>query len=147
LLRGGLGGANDGEWYEGRPILVTENDYSLELFNGDVGIISRAEGEGSLLAVFPGKAGTAARRLAPALLPSHETVFAMSVHKAQGSELDEVALILPEQVSPVVTRELIYTAITRARRKVSIFGSKAVLQHAIETPVQRASGLAAALGR
>jgi exodeoxyribonuclease V alpha subunit len=76
-----------------------------------------------------------------AQLPAHETVFAMSVHKAQGSELDEVALILPEQISPVVTRELIYTAITRARRRVTIFGSKAVLAHAIATPVHRASGL------
>lgn len=145
LLPGAIGGASGGEWYEGRPILVTENDYSLELFNGDVGIISRSEGEGDFGAVFPGKAGSVARRLPPAQLPAHETVFAMSVHKAQGSELDEVALILPEQVSPVVTRELIYTAITRARRKVSIFGSKAVLRRAIETPVQRASGLAAAL--
>jgi exodeoxyribonuclease V alpha subunit len=81
------------------------------------------------------------RRFTPAQLPAHETVFAMSVHKAQGSELDQVALILPEQSSPVVTRELIYTAITRARSKVVIFGSRAVLAKAIETPVQRASGL------
>lgn len=129
-------------WYAGRPILITENDYALDLFNGDIGVIAE---DGDTVAVFPATREGAARRLAPALLPAHETVFAMSVHKSQGSELDEVALLLPEQVSPVITRELIYTAVTRARRKVSIFGSKAVLQHAIETPVQRASGLAAAL--
>lgn len=127
-------------WFEGRPILVTENDYVLDLFNGDIGVIGRDESTQQLTAAFPGPAGTT-RRLPPAQLPAHETVFAMSVHKAQGSELDEVALVLPEQSSPVVTRELIYTAITRARRKVVIFGSRAVLSKAIATPVQRASGL------
>jgi exodeoxyribonuclease V alpha subunit len=140
MLPGILGNIRDGEWYEGRPILITENDYSLELFNGDVGVIARDDGE-SLVAAFAGKAGMPFRRFTPAQLPAHETVFAMSVHKAQGSELDQVALILPEQSSPVVTRELIYTAITRARSKVVIFGSRAVLAKAIETPVQRASGL------
>jgi exodeoxyribonuclease V alpha subunit len=130
-----------GDWYEGRPILVTENDYSLDLFNGDVGIILRNESDGSLVAGFPGKLRDAPRHFPLAQLPAHETVFAMSVHKAQGSELDEVAVILPEQISPVVTRELIYTAITRARHRVTIYGSKAVLSHAIATPVLRASGL------
>jgi exodeoxyribonuclease V alpha subunit len=128
------------DWFEGRPILVTENDYALELFNGDIGVIGRDESSQQLTAAFPGH-GNAIRRLPPAQLPAHETVFAMSVHKSQGSELDEVALILPEQSSPVLTRELIYTAITRARSRVVIFGSRAVLTKAIETPVQRTSGL------
>jgi len=130
-----------GGWYEGRPILITENDYSLDLWNGDVGVLARDEGGVGLVAVFPA-ADAGPRRFAPALLPAHETVFAMSVHKAQGSELDEIALVLPPLASPVVTRELIYTAVTRAKSKVTIFGSKDVLAQAIETRVARASGLA-----
>ena len=137
-----------GDWYDGRPILITSNDYALELFNGDVGVIapdlaaSAASVDGRpLVAFFPGAGAAPARRFPPGQLPPHDTVFAMSVHKAQGSELDEVALVLPEQVSPIVTRELIYTGITRAKRTVKIFGSRTVLEHAIGARVQRASGL------
>src|SRR5205085_160273 len=90
--------------YAGRPVMVTRNDYLLELFNGDVGIISDEDGE-ARTAIFPGNQ-EAVRRLAPSRLPAHQTVFAMSVHKSQGSEFEEVAVILPERASPVVTREL-----------------------------------------
>lgn len=137
-----------GDWYDGRPILITSNDYALELFNGDVGVVApdlAASAESAdgrpLVAFFPGAGAAPARRFPPGQLPPHDTVFAMSVHKAQGSELDEVALVLPEQVSPIVTRELIYTGITRAKRTVKIFGSRTVLEHAIGARVQRASGL------
>ncbi|MBE7479625.1 MAG: exodeoxyribonuclease V subunit alpha [Polyangiaceae bacterium] len=137
-----------GDWYDGRPILITSNDYALELFNGDVGVIARdpeapvSDGESPpLVAFFPGSKSATPRRFPPGQLPPHDTVFAMSVHKAQGSELDEVALVLPERVSPILTRELIYTGITRAKRKVQLFGTKPVLEHAIRARVQRASGL------
>ncbi len=137
-----------GDWYDGRPILITSNDYALDLFNGDVGVIARdpeapvSDGEAPpLVAFFPGSKSATPRRFPPGQLPPHDTVFAMSVHKAQGSELDEVALVLPERVSPILTRELIYTGITRAKRKVQIFGTKPVLEHAIRARVQRASGL------
>jgi exodeoxyribonuclease V alpha subunit len=126
-----------GEWYDGRPLLVTANDYALDLFNGDVGVIHQGR------AFF--HSGSGIRELPPGQLPAHETVFAMSVHKSQGSELDEVALILPERVSPILTRELVYTAITRAKKRVKIFGSREVLARAIEARVQRASGLSAML--
>jgi exodeoxyribonuclease V alpha subunit len=79
--------------------------------------------------------------LSPSRLPPHETVFAMSVHKSQGSEFDEVAVLLPEQVSPVISRELLYTAVTRARRKVTIHASREVVTHAITHRIERASGL------
>jgi len=122
-----------GGWYEGRPILVTANDYALELFNGDIGVIDRGK------ACF--RTGAELRSFPPGQLPPHETVYAMSVHKAQGSEVDEVALLLPECSSRVLTRELVYTAITRARTKLTIYGSADALAGAIRARVQRASGL------
>jgi exodeoxyribonuclease V alpha subunit len=130
------------QWYAGRPVIVTANDYQVGLFNGDIGVLApRAEGlEEPMVAFFPGK-----EPVSPGRLPPHETVFAMSVHKSQGSEFDEVALLLPDRPSPILTRELVYTAVTRARRRVRIFGSAEVLSAAIEAHVQRASGLRAML--
>ena len=129
-----------GEWYDGRPIIVTENDYQLDLFNGDVGIICARGGQG-VGAVFIGTDGRTLRTFPPASLPAHETVFAMTVHKSQGSEFDHVALVLPEKDSPILTRELVYTGITRASKRVNVLGSEAILRAAIARPVQRASGL------
>lgn len=134
-----------GEWYDGRPIMVTTNDYALELFNGDVGVIGRAEGTGELLAFFPARDGAGLRSLPPARLPAHETVFAMTVHKSQGSEFERVALLLPEQASPLLTRELIYTGITRAKTRVDVCGSEGVLREAVGRRIERPSGLADAL--
>ncbi len=133
------------EWYDGRPVMVTRNDHQLGLYNGDVGIIcSRGDGSGNLAALF--ESSTEGHRfLSLARLPPVETVFAMTVHKAQGSEFDEVLLVLPERRSPVVTRELLYTAVTRARQKVTIIGGRDVIAEAIRTPVERASGLREAL--
>jgi len=132
--------AADGDFYEGRPIIVTANDYQIELYNGDVGVVGREGSAGaSLSACFATRAGS--RSVPLALLPPHETAFAMSVHKAQGSEFDEVALLLGDRPSPILTRELVYTAVTRARRRVRIFGSPEVLAGAIASRVQRASGL------
>jgi exodeoxyribonuclease V alpha subunit len=126
-------------WFPGRPLIITRNDYGLGLFNGDVGLCLPAP-EGGLLAYFPEPSG-GYRRLAPSRLPPHETAFAMTVHKAQGSEFESLALILPAQANRVLTRELIYTAVTRARRKVTLFGAAEMLAQAIATPTRRHSGL------
>lgn len=133
----------DGPWYDGRPILITANDPDLELFNGDVGVVCR-EGNAVPLAHFPTSSGQT-RTLAPARLPPHETVFAMTVHKSQGSEFEHVALLLPEKPSAVLTRELIYTAVTRAKVRVDVYGSAEVLGDGVARRVQRASGLGDAL--
>jgi len=135
----------DSTTYVGRPIMVTRNDYQLNLFNGDVGLIAPdPEQADRKLALFPGEQGQL-RRLSPSRLPPHETVYAMSVHKSQGSEFDEVAVVLPRKPSPVLSRELLYTAVTRARRAVTIHGSREVFAHAVTRRIERASGLREAL--
>lgn len=132
-----------GAWYDGRPILVTSNDYQLGLFNGDVGVVGR-DGDGRLRAYFAGADG-ALRGFAPSRLPAVETVFAMTVHKSQGSEFDRVGLLVPRQISSLLTRELLYTAITRARAHVTLFGAAKVVADAIGKRIERASGLRDAL--
>ena len=127
----------DGAFYEGRPIMVTHNDYQVGLFNGDTGLMAVDPDSRQLRAYFPGRD----RPLPPAQLPVHETAFAMTAHKSQGSEFDEVLVVLPPQPSAVLTRELLYTAVTRARKRVTVCGSETVIRHAVETPVQRFSGL------
>jgi exodeoxyribonuclease V alpha subunit len=129
------------EWYAGRPVMVLENDYVLKLFNGDIGI-ALPDSAGRLLVHFPaGQDGY--RALPPPRLPRHETAFAMTVHKSQGSEFDAVRLILPASSGGVLSRELLYTAVTRARQRVGIVGGEAVLRQAIMTPTRRHSGLMA----
>jgi len=137
-----------GHWYPFRPLMITSNDYINELFNGDVGIVQPADHDSRQIVrvVFEdGKGGY--RRLAPHQLPPHETVFSMTVHKSQGSEFDHVFLILPDHDVPVLTRELIYTAVTRARKSVTIWGNPDLLDRAIDRRIQRASGLREALWR
>lgn len=129
------------EWYPGRPVIVLRNDYVLKLFNGDIGIVM-PDDSGALVVFFPdGKTGF--RAVAPVRLPDHETAFAMTVHKSQGSEFDHVLVLLPEGHSPVLTRELVYTAVTRARLRVTLVGGAPVLEKAIQTPTRRRSGLPA----
>lgn len=135
-------------WYEKRPIMITRNDYELGLYNGDIGItISGRETDGpGLYVYFPGAGtGDGLKAFNPHRLPEHETVYAMTVHKSQGSEFDHVILVLPDKNSPVLTRELIYTAVTRARKRVSILGSETVLRWAISRKIRRTSGLRDAL--
>jgi exodeoxyribonuclease V alpha subunit len=128
-------------YYAGKPLIVTENDYGLHLYNGDVGVVMR-EDSGELRVFFPGAAsGEDLRSFMPGRLPSHEVVYAMTVHKSQGSEFDRVLLILPPEASPLLTRELLYTAITRARKKVEIWGSEEVIRKCIEQRVERVSGM------
>jgi len=130
--------ADSGAHYIGQPILVTRNDHRLHLYNGDVGVVVRRD-QGGLVAAFDTGAGI--REVSLARLPPHETVYAMSVHKSQGSELDRVCILLPEKPSRVLTRELLYTAITRARSHVEILAPRDVLRAAILTRTTRSSGL------
>ena len=127
--------------YRGRPVLITRNDYNLELFNGDIGIILPDPESNNELRAFFMSSNRTLRKFLPARLPEHETVYAMTVHKSQGSEFDSVLLILPERHSPVLTRELIYTGITRARQDVEVWGTDSVLVKGIGLRTLRASGL------
>ena len=131
----------NGRWYSHRPVLVVENDYSVLLYNGDVGVVFPDDDDPRVSRVHFVTADKKERRLAPSRLPRHETVFAMTVHKAQGSEFDEVAVVLPDAATKVLTRELVYTAVTRPRRRVAIFGSIEVFREAVKRPIERASGL------
>ena len=128
-----------------RPVMVTQNDYNLRLFNGDVGIILPDPKNPQSMRAFFKDEFKKLRDIAPSLLPGHETVFAMTVHKSQGSEFNSVLLILPDQDSPLLTRELLYTAITRAREKVEIWGSMTIFTSAVKRCIKRTSGLAEAL--
>ncbi|MEZ4371947.1 MAG: exodeoxyribonuclease V subunit alpha [Polyangiaceae bacterium] len=134
-------------WYPGQPILVTQNDYQLGLFNGDIGVVTRSE-DGRLRAWFWSATSgetPSLRGILPARLPPHETVYAMTVHKSQGSEFDQVALVLPPKPSPILTRELIYTAVTRAKAEVTLVGQRAILEAGVSQRIRRASGLSEAL--
>ena len=138
-------GATASPWFAGRPVLVLNNDYVLRLFNGDIGI-ALPDANGELLVHFPDASAPGGfRAIAPVRLPRHETAFAMTVHKSQGSEFDGVLVMLPEQRSRVLTRELLYTAITRAKRRVALVADAAVLEQAIATATTRHSGLLARL--
>lgn len=132
----------EAQWYTGRPVIMNRNDYYHHLFNGDVGItiVDRSDGQHQVRIGFSDGLGQI-RYLAPDQLPDHETVYAMTVHKSQGTEFQKVVLILPDRDSPLLTRELIYTAVTRARRRVEIWGRHDVLSAAVERQIHRASGL------
>jgi len=136
---------SDKTWYPGRPVLITRNDYNVRLFNGDVGIVLPDFDANRDLRVFFSDADGTLRKLHPLRLPEHETVYAMTVHKSQGSEFDKVLLLLPELDYPVLTRELIYTGITRARQMVEIWGLKDVFRNAVFRRTARTSGLRDAL--
>jgi exodeoxyribonuclease V alpha subunit len=135
-----LGGGS--AFYVGRPVIVTANDYGLGLFNGDVGIVVPRD-DGGLRVVF--RRGSEVVSVSPMALPAFSGVYALTIHRAQGSEFDDVAIVLPEPSSRVLTRELLYTALTRARCSVRIVGSEEALRAAIERRVARASGLMARL--
>ncbi|MDQ1091266.1 exodeoxyribonuclease V alpha subunit [Xanthomonas sacchari] len=132
-------------WFHGRLLLITENSYRHGLFNGDVGICLK-DAQGTLVAWFDGAGDGQVRGFHPAALPAHESAFAMTVHKAQGSEFDEVWLQLPARDARVLSRELVYTGITRARRALHIAASEPVLRAALALHAARISGLAWRLG-
>lgn len=157
-------------WYVGRPVMISRNDYELNLFNGDIGIAMMVEASQAEAPQVEGAAGhkksvkelkvcfidSAAdaggkdnssirdnkiRQLLPTRLPEHETAFAMTVHKSQGSEFDDVALVLPETANAVISRELIYTAITRGKKTFSLYANYEVLEQGVNARIERASGL------
>lgn len=133
-------GAGGGAWFAGRPVLVTQNEYALNLFNGDIGIALPLGPSGTLRVAFATPDG-GYRLYSPASLPAHETAFAMTIHKSQGSEFERVAMVLPEQSSRVLSRELIYTGVTRARRQAWLYAPWPVIASAIARPTQRDGGL------
>ncbi|ROR92815.1 exodeoxyribonuclease V subunit alpha [Nocardioides aurantiacus] len=126
------------EWYAGRPILVTANDYDQLLNNGDMGATVR-DADGRLRVVV--QVGGATRELATSRLAGVETVHAMTVHKSQGSQARVVSVVLPDEQSRLLTRELFYTAVTRAQERVRVVGTEAAVRAAVSREVQRASGL------
>jgi len=127
-----------GEWYPGRPVMITHNDYNLHLYNGDLGIALPVEGV--LMLVLANGCETFTQ-ISPARLPTHETAYAMTVHKSQGSEFDQVVLLLPNEDSPLLSRELLYTGVTRARHQVTLSAAEPILHTACQRKMQRASGL------
>src|SRR5690554_1643629 len=147
-------------WYAGRPVLITGNDYNLGLMNGDVGITfslpwgtndqnNDAQPQPVLRVAFPSSDGSGdIRWISPSRLQQLETVYAMTVHKSQGSEFNHTCLVLPDRLSPVLTRELVYTGITRARNWFSLItGDASVFSESVEQRVVRASGLASILSK
>jgi len=132
-------------WYRGRPVMIKKNDYNMHLFNGDVGIILPDPASGNELRAFFQFSDGTLRRFLPIRLPEHETVYAMTVHQSQGSEFENVFLILPDMDAPVLTRELVYTGLTRAKENVEIWGSESVFRLAVSRCIERSSGLRDAL--
>ncbi|MBC8209239.1 MAG: exodeoxyribonuclease V subunit alpha [Desulfobulbaceae bacterium] len=136
-----------GDWYAGRPVMIRRNDYRLELYNGDVGIcLPDPDSSAGFRVWFEGQ-GEQLRSFASARLPEAETVYGMTVHKSQGSEFEEVLLLLPDHDLPVLSRELIYTAITRAKRVIRVSALREIFCTAISRQAVRMSGLRARLGR
>jgi exodeoxyribonuclease V alpha subunit len=121
--------------------MITRNDYQLRLFNGDIGIALPDPERTDRLRVYFQETDGSLRSFPITRLPTYEPVFAMTIHKSQGSEFDEVLLVLPLEDSRVMTRELIYTGITRARKRVTLWGDPTLLLQAVRKSVQRSSGL------
>jgi exodeoxyribonuclease V alpha subunit len=137
-LSDSIGGyAADGLWYVGRPLLVTENDYSLRLYNGDTGVV--VQSRAGVVAAFERAGGVF--EVSPRRISAVDTVHAMTIHKSQGSQFAAVAVVLPEPSSPILTRELLYTAVTRAQRRLIVLGTEESVRAAVERPVARATGL------
>ncbi|MFQ2708294.1 exodeoxyribonuclease V subunit alpha [Aeromonas caviae] len=130
----------DGDWYAGRPVMVVRNDHGVGLYNGDMGLCL-PDDTGRLKVWFEQPDGTL-RALLPSRLPPHETVYAMTIHKSQGSEFAHTVLVLPDSPSPLLTRELVYTGITRAKARLDLYGDRALLAQAVRKKTERYSGLA-----
>lgn len=140
LRRAGLISPQNTEWYQGRPIIILRNQYEMQLFNGDTGILWQ-DGKGRLRAWFRRPDNTLSS-ISPARLPEHETAYAITIHKAQGSEFDQVLLLLPEEESRVLSQELLYTGITRARKRLIFCASPEIRAITVRRKTQRFSGLA-----
>ena len=132
-----------GEWYVGRPLLVTSNDYALDVYNGESGVVVRQDQRRRVFVAGSGRL----REFAPGRLEAVETMHAMTIHKSQGSQADRVSVLLPDEGSRLLTRELFYTAVTRAREHVRVVGSEAAVRAAVDTLAERATGLRLRLAR
>ncbi|MGZ8159309.1 MAG: exodeoxyribonuclease V subunit alpha [Methylobacter sp.] len=131
-----------GLWYPGRPVMVTQNNPALHLYNGDIGICMQdsVDSAGKLMVYFQ-RADGSVKKYLPARVPHCETVFAMTIHKSQGSEFEEVLVVLPEAINPVLTKELLYTAITRAKKTIKLVAGEAVFSAAVRQRIERVTGL------
>ena len=126
-------------WYPGRPVLITRNDHGLRLYNGDIGILM-PDDNGELKVAFS-KTDGRIRWLAPSRIPEHESAYCLTVHKSQGSEFDQVLLMMPDLDSPVLSRQLLYTAITRSRERFEIFVTDKIIEKTVAREINRMSGL------
>ena len=136
-----------GYWYSGRPVMMTKNNAPMQLYNGDIGICMPDKDLNNRLMVFFLRPDGSVKKVLPTRLPPCETVFAMTIHKSQGSEFNEVLIALPDRMNPVLTKELIYTAITRAKQTVKIVADAEIFASAVKHKIQRFGGLAAKLAR
>ncbi|WKY59374.1 exodeoxyribonuclease V subunit alpha [Vibrio sp. SNU_ST1] len=146
---------NDELWYHGRPVMVTRNDHGLGLYNGDIGICmleadsttleSNSATSAPRLKVYFELPDGSVKAVLPSRVPDHETAYAMTIHKSQGSEFDLTLMILPPDFSPILTRELIYTGITRAKKRLMMFSDTNVLKRGIKVKTERVSGLGSRL--
>ncbi|MGF1738954.1 exodeoxyribonuclease V subunit alpha [Photobacterium satsumensis] len=150
LARKGKITPGDETWYVGRPVMISQNDHGLGLYNGDIGIamydseVDPLTGHRPLRVYFEMPDGTI-RGVLPSRLPDHDTVYAMTIHKSQGSEFADTLMVLPPDFSPILTRELVYTGVTRAKFKLYMFATKDVLNRSVTMRTERASGLASLL--
>lgn len=128
----------DAGWYHGRPIMITQNDYNLGIFNGDLGVAMMDEDESIWVYV---ESGSEIKRFKPQRLSHYDPAFFLTVHKSQGSEFDQVNLLLPQADTPILTKELIYTAITRARKEFSLYGDLDLFEQGIKRETLRFTGL------
>lgn len=138
-VQAGLGAQVTGRWYVGRPVLVTQNDSATKLSNGDVGVVIAGPDGGRQVAF--GESGTV-RTVSPTRLPRIEDVHALTIHKSQGSEYDHAVVVLPDSRSQILTRELLYTGISRPRQRLTLVATEQAIRAAVGTPVRRATGLA-----
>ncbi len=133
------------QWYAGRPVMIVQNDHQLGLYNGDIGIV-QPDQDGRVRVWFEDPHHPdGVRGVLPSRLPGHETVFAMTVHKSQGSEFARVLMILPPEDGPLMTRELVYTGVTRAKQRLELYARLSSLKGATSRRTERASGLGAKL--
>ncbi|KPM97480.1 exodeoxyribonuclease V subunit alpha [Vibrio alginolyticus] len=132
-------------WFIGRPVIVTQNDHSMGLYNGDVGVAMNDPDTGEINVFFELPDGTV-RGFLPSRVPSHETVFAMTIHKSQGSEFNNTFMVLPIKYNPLLTRELVYTGVTRAKERLKLFATEEILKTSIQSRTERKSGLVRLLG-
>lgn len=130
-----------GLWYSGRPVMVSQNNAAMHLYNGDIGLCMPDKDQNGKLMVFFQRADGSVKKYLPARVSHCETVFAMTIHKSQGSEFEEVLIVLPEAINPVLTKELLYTAITRAKKTIRLVADEAVFTATVRQKVERITGL------